>query len=173
MISEARRLQYLDAMGIDALVSRSRAALMSAQPADHPVAEPDPVVHSSGLYVIGPGTGQTLLLCQQQADTASRLASDIARCLEEPPVWGWRAPSGAGSGLEPPGMDLETAIRDRLFTRVLIFGASAAESGSRDEVVASARIIRAPDLPELANSAGHKRSLWLQLATHGWSRRFA
>jgi hypothetical protein len=173
LISEARRLQYLDAMGIDALVSLARAARMSAQPADHPAPSRDVVADNSGLYVIGPGTSQTLLLCQQQAETASRLASDIARCLEEPPVWGWQSPSFADSGSGPAGMDLETAIRDRLFTRVLVFGASAAESASRDEVVASARIIRAPAIPELANSAEHKRSLWLQLVTHGWSRRFA
>lgn len=177
MISEARRLQYLDALGIDAWVSRSRGArqLQQVVPATDALTEPG--VHSpssaTASYIIGPGSGQTLLLCNRPEEAASKLASDIARCLDEIPVWGWQTPAAVAAGADDPGLSLESAIRDRLFTRVLLFGAAAKPTAGNNEVIGCARIIHAPALAELGQSPQHKRSLWLQLVANGWCKRFA
>lgn len=172
MISENQRLQYLDALGIDVWISRSRAARFESPAA----AVPSPGVPVPGQpvrYTIGPGYGQILLLCREREEASSKLASDIARCLDEAPVWGWRSMSVPGTEGGPEGQDLETAIRDRLFTRVLVFDDAALAGKSQGEVVGSARIIHAPLLAELANNPQHKRKLWSQLLASGWCKRFA
>jgi hypothetical protein len=177
VISEARRLQYLDALGIDAWVSRSSSARQMQQPVPATVALAEPEVRVPSLaaasYIIGPGSGQTLLLCNRPEEAASKLASDIARCLDEVPVWGWQTPAAVAAGAGDPGLSLETAIRDRLFTRVLLFGAAAKPTAGTSEVIGCARIIHAPALAELGQSPQHKRSLWLQLVANGWCKTFA
>jgi hypothetical protein len=141
------------------------AAEVPPEPADTPSLVAD-------RYIIGPGSGQTLLLCNRQEQASQRLASDIARCLDEAPVWGWQAQVKAGTNPEIPGLSLEDAIRDRLFTRVLLFGAAAGTSPGESEVIGSARIIQAPSLAELGESPQQKRSLWAQLVAHGWCKKF-
>ena len=171
MISENLRLQYLDALGIDAWISRSRAARLESKSA----AALLPGLAVTGQvvrYTIGPGSGQTLLLCRQREEASSKLASDIARCLDEAPVWGWRSVAVTGAEGGPEGQDLETAIRDRLFTRVLVFDDAALAGNNQSEVMGSARIIHAPLLAELASNPQHKRRLWSHLLASGWCTRF-
>lgn len=183
MISEAQRLQYLDALGIDAWVSR--ASLARRAPHRAPIrAEVETVAEAlpgnagntrpsmPARYLIGPGSGQTLLLCKQQEEASSRLASDIARCLDEAPVWGWQVQAGIGADHDGTGLTLESAIQDRLFTRVLLFGAAAGSTENQAAVIGSARIIHAPALPELGNTPEFKRNLWAQLVANGWCKRF-
>jgi hypothetical protein len=187
-MNEGRRLQYLDAMGIQPWVSKERAAVLAVQAAiaestesqDSAVNErevPDGSIPlQDRVYEIGPGTGQTLLLCGRPAEASSPLASDIARCLDETPVWGWQAkngpvPTSAVAGSDVAGLSLERAIKERLFTRVLVFGAGAAGEEGGSEVLRSARVIYAPPLAVLAKSPEQKRSLWLQLLGNGWVAR--
>lgn len=167
-------------MGFDVWISRAQAvslnaAALAAAAAEQVLEEEHNLETGQGVarYLIGPGSGQTLLLCQRRADAASRLASDIARCLDETPVWGWQAQPVNDPGFETDALDLESAIRDRLFTRVLVFGGSAAEAGNPADVLGSARIIHAPALAELARSPEHKRNLWSKLVACGWCKRFA
>ena len=177
MISEARRRHYLDALGIDAWVSRASLARLAGHQQgslakelpESAMAAPNDLPAS---YCIGPGLGQTLLLCECQEEASSRLASDIARCLDEAPVWGWKEATPIRAGTEESGLGLETAIRDRLFTRVLIFGAAAESSQDQSSLVGSARVIRAVSLAELGSKPEHKRKLWSQLVTHGWCKRY-
>jgi|GEM_PF-1308947 len=189
-MNEGQRLQYLDAMGIQPWISKQQAAArvvlaaaaeLREPPAPAPESKPPagstPIQPIQDLYFeIGPGTGQTLLLCGQRAEASSQLASDIARCLGETPVWGWQAQSepaqsNTNSASGDAGLNLERAIRERLFTRVLVFAAGFAAKAGGSEVLGSARIIYAPPLAVLANSPEQKRSLWLQLVGNGWSAR--
>lgn len=190
-ISEAQRLQYLQAMGIEPWISRARAARMGVMQQNTAVEEPDadlspgsPPQHADqradlapasreSRYIIGPGSGRTLLLCESPEQAASTLASDIARCLDEVPVWAWRTPSGRQAATEQVSFTLESAIEDRLFTRVLLFSGAAGRKSADPEVIGSARIIRAPALPELASNPQQKRALWLQLVQYGWAARRA
>jgi hypothetical protein len=188
VISEVQRLQYLEAMGIKAWISRERASVRASQGLEDghfekprheqkSTAAPDLASQNPGTvaaagpasFVIGPGSGQTLLLCGRREDAALPVSSDIARCLDEAPVWGWLSQPGAGPGAEATGLSLERAINERLFTRVLMFSSdfAAGEQGN-DEVKGSARIIHAPPLAELANQPAHKRRLWQQLTANGW-----
>lgn len=177
MISEAQRLQYLDALGIDAWVSRASLARMARHQAEIlaeglPGKAVDGPALVPGRYLIGPGAGQTLFLCKRQEEASSRLASDIARCLDEAPVWGWQAQAGMEAGSDRAGMSLESAIQDRLFTRVLLFGTTAESTSDQSTVIGSARIIYAAALADLGKSPQDKRSLWAQLVANGWCRRF-
>jgi hypothetical protein len=187
-MNESQRLQYLDAMGIEVWISKQQAAARAVQAAIAEVAEsPQPVpsnrkpqTHSTPIhdlvFDIGPGSGQTLLLCGQREEASSQLASDIARCLDEAPVWGWQAQSkpsmvAAATGSGAAGLSLDCAIKERLFTRVLVFAAGSAAKQGSSEVLGSARVIYAPPLNVLAKSPEHKRSLWQQLVGNGWCSR--
>jgi DNA polymerase III psi subunit len=176
VISEARRRHYLDALGIDAWVSRASLARLAGQK-QAAVKQQTPVPPVAALsdlpasFSIGPGSGQTLMLCESQQEASSKLASDIARCLHEAPVWGWKTASTRTAGAEESSQSLETAIRDRLFTRVLIFGAAGKSSEDQSSLVGSARVIYAVSLEELGGKPEHKRKLWSQLVAHGWCKR--
>jgi hypothetical protein len=177
-ISENRRVQYLQAMGIDAWISRDRAKAEAIVGSSVPESEPLASLQLPGLnagpstqeirYEIGPGSGQTLVLCASREQAASPLASDIARCLDEVPVWGWQEKPVGPEGAAQAGLSLQSAIEDRLFTRVLLFCNLPAEPSGQAQVIGSALVIRAPALPELANNPQQKRALWMQLVQHGW-----
>jgi len=188
VISEGQRLQYLEAMGIQGWISRDRpSARALREPDDIDKPQPrNPVTERTGLgqqqgtqksaglarFEIGPGIGSTLLLCTRPEDAATPLASDIARCLDEPPVWGWLSQETGGPDKAETGLSLERAIDERLFTRVLLFcGASTSDQVGKVEVMSSARIIYAPPIVDLASNPEHKRRLWMQLLTHGWCAR--
>jgi len=194
VISEGQRLQYLEAMGIQVWVSRERTGALNMPAMDASgrpeignqpeVAKPPAQQRQQlqprgsvasvrrGSLEIGPGSGSTLLLCSRPEDAAMPLASDIARCLDEAPVWGWSSQSHGGQGSAETGFTLERAIDERLFTRVLLFCSdSMASQSDKVEVLGSARIIYAPSLAELASQAEHKRRLWMQLLANGWCSR--
>jgi hypothetical protein len=187
-MNEVQRQQYLDAMGIQAWISKEKAdarAVQAAAPETRvsPLREySDSKAQTSDTPVpdlcfeIGPGTGQTLLLCGRRAEASSQLASDIARCLDEVPVWGWQLPGGStvsnrNSHADEAGLSLERAIKERLFTRVLVFAAGPAKGTGGSEVLGSARVIYAPPLALLATSPEQKRNLWQQLVGNGWTAK--
>ena len=167
-MAPARRNAYLRALGIDVWVPRAvadKATFVHPEPGTAS-ALPPPVAH--GLH-LGPGDGNTLLLCNAPAEAATRLAADIARCLDGEPVWGWPVPAAVG-----PGISLQQAIEQRLFTRVLVFGRELGEfvsefvSGSDARVIASARILCTSSITELAGSPVAKRTLWSELCANDW-----
>jgi hypothetical protein len=162
-VNPARRNEYLRAMGIQAWIPR--AAGVPAPDTGVPVATAveiessaqDPVKTAiANAIVLGPGAGDTLLFCGHSAEAATPLAADIVRCLACEPVWSWPADDSV------PGIPLEQAINERLFTRVLVFGQGLAAVSS-GVVIGSARVIRVESIPVLAESAAARRNLWLAL----------
>jgi len=132
---------------------------------------------SSGLLVVGPGQGSTLLVCAAAAQTAGKFAADLTRALGGDPAWAWPDRGGHGDGIGDGPHDgsgdgggdslaLEAAIGARLFTRVVIFGADTARwlfDGAVPEVVASAAVLTLEGLEELAVRSAAKRALWQRL----------
>ncbi len=164
----ARRHAYLHALGIDLWLPRAgigTAYFVTTRPEAVTEAQ---VTLAHGLH-IGPGDGNTLLLCRSPVEAATRLATDIARCLDTEPVWSWPTPADSRQGVS-----LQQAIEQRLFTRLLVFGqelggfVSEFVSGSSAQVIASARILRASSMAELAGSATAKQRLWSELCANGW-----
>jgi len=176
----ARRHAYLRALGLDPLVLRSSPEYdLGERPEPAEASESStPALHSLNL---GPGNGSILLVCNNPAEAATRLATDIARSLDSEPVWCWPIPADPGRGLT-----LQQIIEQRLFTRVLIFGQQAGAGtgnsggdaageristcdGDTDaKVIASARILRTVSIAELEKSAGAKRALWAELCLNDW-----
>lgn len=150
-MSRACRNEYLSAMGIEIWIPRAGAA------ADVSTSCPPAIAAS---LVIGPGRGDTLLLCGDPAEAATPLAADIARSLAGEPVWAWPAPDES-----VPAMPLQQAIEERLFTRVLVFGSGllAPAMGPPAKVLGSARLIRVDSIPRLLKSGAARRALWLAL----------
>jgi hypothetical protein len=141
---EARRRAYLEAMGLDVWLSRSAPAAN---------------VTAAGLLQLGPGDGSTLVVCAEPAESAGKFAGDLARALGAEPVWAWPDPAG-GSG----STSLAEAIDNRLITRVLLFGDTAAgwlfPPGEVPAAVGSAAIVPLADMQELAVSGSAKQQLW-------------
>ena len=136
---EAQRRAYLEAMGIDVWINRFAA--------------PD-----ADRWVVGPGSGSTLLLCRTAKESGTRLAADIGRSLGGDPVWAWPDPQGRQ---EYPS--LKDTIEQYLFTQVLLFGhtlAGQAFKGSVPEVLACASVQVTAGLDELAVDGMAKRKLW-------------
>jgi hypothetical protein len=166
----ARRHHYLGAMGIDIWVPRrtaTRASEAAHQPArseETAALQPGTVLACgsaiAGRVVLGPGAGSTLLLCGKPGEAATAVAADIARSLGNEPVWSWLAQDEAA-----PGMPLEQAIEERLFTRVLVFGRDlfAPAADSAVQVIGSARLVRVESIPVLVQSGAARRALWLAL----------
>jgi DNA polymerase III psi subunit len=183
-MASARRHAYLRALGLDPLVLRvSPENVMCARPEGAAASEScAPGLQSLHL---GPGDGSILLVCNNPAEAATRLATDIARSLDSEPVWSWPRPAETGQGCT-----LQQIIEQRLFTRVLIFGKQAGaraprlasdlgnelagelvsnRAGDADaNVIASARILRTLSIGELEKSAGAKRALWSELCLNHW-----
>lgn len=164
MIGRARQIQYLRAMGIDVWVPRSRvdAAARAGTSAEPPATSDSPSGAAAG-FTLGPGSGSLLLLCDSAQQASLPIAADIARCLDGAPVWGWPARDAGG-------VPLEAAVRERLFTGVLVFGtlAEAGAAGALLQVCASARIVRTQSLPDLARDPDERRALWSTLSATGW-----
>lgn len=162
----ALRIRYLHAMGIDVWMPRGGGSAPSGEDAnDMPVrpAAGRASTREGTRFVVGPGSGSVLLLCSDPGDAALPLAADIARCLADEPVWGWSASDDAG-------MTLTDAVRDRLFTGVLVFGDAVDADAVTDasSVRGSARVVRAAALDELVGDAGARRTLWEGLRATGW-----
>lgn len=142
-MTEARRLAYLDALGLDVWVLR-----------------PPEVPHNR--LVVQPGEGSTLLICDLPDATATRIAADISRALGGQVVWAWPDPLGSE---ESPL--LEDAVGQRLFTRVVLFGEELERklfAGEAPLTVGSAGITVTHGLDELAVRGTAKRELWNRLS---------
>ena len=140
------------------------AQATSTQPATPPAAPPEasPQVARAGV-VIGPGQGSCLYLCSAEDDQSAPLASDLARVLGNPPVWGKVA---RGDGGQP----LELLIAERLLSQVVIFGEAAAQlvfGGAAPATCGPARVTVVDDLRRLGNDAGARRSCWSALKASG------
>ena len=136
---EAQRRAYLEAMGIGVWINKPAAADVDR-------------------WVVGPGSGSTLLLCRTARESATRLAADIGRSLGGDPVWAWPDPD---QRREYPS--LQDTIEQRLFTQVLLFGQALAGrvfKGSVPEVIACARVQVTANLDDLAVDGRAKRMLW-------------
>jgi hypothetical protein len=175
-MAESQRLQYLEALGVDVWVLRGAnetAAAEDSVQAEHRVQQSDRLnagaeaqkTLSQASYVLGPGTGQTLLLCRRQEEASLQIASDIARCLGEAPIWGWAQHDGGTDS-----QCLLEKISDRLITRILVFDSGLVASDLDDVIRRKAAIIHAASLDELAQNPAQKQLLWMQIAKQGWCR---
>jgi len=187
----SQRQAYLDALGITAWERRPAPGTdlstnpacppePEAKPEARPEAMPDTRVKPPGPapsarppatkalgFELGPGQGSCLFLCSSEDDTATPLAADLARLLEQPPVWARTAMAGGG-------MDLETAVAERLFTRVVIFGqaqALLALGGAAPKACGAAQVVVAPELKRLAVDPQARRSCWETFRALGIGRR--
>ena len=136
---EARKRAYLEAMGIDVWEAR-------------------PPPPARDRLVVGPGQGSTLLVCAAPEDCASRLSGDIARALGDEPVWAWSDPDG-----DPASPRLEDAIRNGLFTRVIVFGEPLAQCllGSEvPDVLVSSAVGVTHEMADLAVRGTAKQEFW-------------
>ena len=136
---EAQRRAYLEAMGIGVWINKPAAA-------------------DADRWVVGPGSGSTLLLCRTAEESGTRLAADIGRSLGGDPVWAWPDPEGRQ---EYPS--LKDTIEQYLFTQAVLFGhalAGQAFKGSVPEVLGSASLQVTADLDELAVDGMARRKLW-------------
>ncbi|HMB60673.1 MAG TPA: hypothetical protein VKN35_12235 [Xanthomonadales bacterium] len=152
MQAESRK-EYLRGMGIDVWVLRGQQQ------------EEEVSLPVGGGVILGPGGGDILLLCRDAAESASRIAADVARSLDCEPIWSWPAAGEEGHTLE-----LEEAIEQRLITRVLVFGRGLHEpgQGSSEGFVGKARMIQTKSLNELAGDHSARKALWLALYENHW-----
>lgn len=160
-----RQTEYLKNMGIDVWVLRrdgDQAAPLPAPEISVSDGRPAPAGEKPRV-LLGPGTGDILLLCRDAAESASRLAADIARSLDCEPVWGWPEQNAREAGIS-----LDRAIEDRLFTRVLVFGAALHQSGSGAGPVGKARVIYTESMDVLQQQASARKALWAKLYEHHW-----
>jgi len=175
-MSLARRHEYLKAIGIEPWVSRparriveeSALAPAAAKESAMQMQPSAGAVEASALLgqiMIGPGRGHTLLLCGSAAEAATELAADVARSLEGEPVWGWPATDECATGIP-----LAQVIEEHLFTRVMIFGSTAATpaGNAASQVAGSAHLIWVDPIPVLIKSGAARRRLWLTLSTQSW-----
>jgi DNA polymerase III psi subunit len=147
-MNEAQRQAYLDAMDIQVWVRK-----------------PPPVLQDR--LFIAPGSGSTLLVCENGEERSTALAVDLCRYLGSSPVWGWPDPDG-----NPQLPTLANAIDQFMYTRVLLLGqplASRICKGKVQEVLGSARVTVIPGLDELGQSPQARKTLWRQISKLGGS----
>lgn len=166
-----QRAAYLRALGVEVWVpkvalaaSPSREALAQVDLGSSAGNEVAPFSAASNFFV-EPGTGDTLLLCGSQAEAGTILALDISRSLKAQPLWGWAVFGGSAGG-----SSLEQAIRDRLITRLIVFGSDfdVPEGVENAGVIGTAEVLRVASLPQLASSAKARRELWESLNLRQW-----
>lgn len=180
-----QRAGYLRALGVEVWVpkvalasSPSRATLEQVDPGSSAGNEAAPFSAASNFFV-EPGTSDTLLLCGSQAEARMIIALDISRSLKAEPLWGWAVSEGTAGG-----SSLEEAIRDRLITRLIVFGKdicgrglAGPEGDGKAGVIGTAEVLRVASLPALAISAQARRALWEALNLRQWcaarARRFS
>ncbi len=136
---ESQRRAYLDALGFDVWVARP------AEPA-------------RDRLVISPGRGSILLICDSPIVSVTKLAGDITRALGGSPVWAWPDPEGG-----PDSPTVEDAVIDRMFTRVIVFGAGLGEQlfgVTIPEILVSSAVSVTAAIDDLAVRGSQKKGLW-------------
>lgn len=180
MLSKQQR-EYLDAMGINvwslreppvvdavAEIAAQTPVQTTAETTADPIPEPvtDTQPETPGLK-LGPGRGGILLVCEEDSDSASRLANDISRALGSVPVWSW-------PDYDASATRLDVAVQDNLFTTVAIFGEDLARRFFTNETPASveaANLVHLPAMQEIAARAEARRALWAALCRAGMVSR--
>jgi len=173
-MNPSRRQEYLRAMGIDIWLPRSELTA-AERGSGTPMAESSGPSRWRGeaeaenvfaqRIVVGPGDGNTLLLCGGPDEVATELAADIARSLEGEPVWAWPA-----SDASAPETTLADAIEEHLFTRVLILARNGPSdaAGRHSRIAGQAQLIWADPIPVLLKSGAARRGLWEILNAGQW-----
>ncbi len=196
------REAYLDALGITVWARRDMDELLATEPESKPQSNPQAktappavppptassarvksprhetappptapdVQHANASNALGlslgPGQGSCLFLCGSEDETASPLASDLARLPGGAPVWAKTAISGEG-------VALGTAVEERLFTAVVIFGqaqALLALGGTAPEQCGAARVVVVPELKRLAADPAARKICWEAFKSLGLGR---
>lgn len=142
---DARRLDYLEAMGLPVWLLRDRAAGEAA------------------LLRLGPGEGAALFVCADATLAARPLAADLERALRQAPVWAW-------PDADEAALSVHSAIGERLFTAVVVFGEQLAQrlfGGSVPESSGSARIVVVADIEQLEANDLARRACWQAFTARG------
>ena len=145
---ESQRRAYLEALDITVWLQK-------------PAVDESMEMHSHRL-MMEPGSGSTLLLCRDAGEKTAPVAGDICRYLGNDAVWGWPDPQQ-----NPSNPLVAEAVDQRLFTRVVIFGAKLAErlfEGAVPPVLRSAQMVVSADLDELVLAVACRKSLWRMLS---------
>lgn len=155
---DARRMAYLDAMGIDVWVPRGVPA---QQAVSEPVVggEQAPASATAGVC-LGPGQGEILCIAASAKQAHMKLATNISGAMRSAPVWAWPTQSIEESG---GYATVAEAVGDRLITRVLVFGAELAASllgEQAPETIGTAKLHVVPAMEALESDVEAKRALW-------------
>ena len=139
----SKQQAYLEAMDITVWSLREQPAPETA------------VTRNPGRLKLGPGNGGVLLVCDNDSDSAGRLANDINRALCSKPVWAWSCNDGA--------IDLAGAVEENLFTTVAFFGEELALQFFNGELPAhlnSAKLVVLPAMGDIQRKARARQALW-------------
>ena len=176
----AQQDAYLAAMGLTRWVRRQDADPAAATVQTEEISTPPPQVASSPSQSakaghpdpsemltepvqIGPGVGACLIVCEQSGDSLATLASDMVRCLREPPVWAWPESNDQGSSLQ-------SASSERLLSDIVILGSGLGHRLFGDSIpdqCGSARVTVLPGLGQMLRNAADRRLCWQQLKAAG------
>lgn len=151
LMTDNRQHAYLDAMGIDVWSLRQSDAALSQEACSAP------------LIKLGPGDGGVLLVCSNDADSASRLANDIGRALGAMPVWAWPL-------AESDGVQLEAAVDEHLFTTVAIFGEQLASQFFGEQLpvnLNAANLVLLPSMNDVRQHPSARQMLWARFCQSG------
>lgn len=150
-MTDSRQHAYLDAMGVDVWSLRKTGEVGEQK------------MFSVPAIKLGPGDGGVLLICSNDADSASRLANDIGRALGCMPVWAWPQ-------TETDGVQLEAAVDEHLFTTVAIFGEQLASEFFDDQLPSNlnaANLVLLPSMKDIESSASARKLLWTRFCHSG------
>jgi DNA polymerase III psi subunit len=139
-----RQQAYLDAMDIGVWRLRESASVIT------------PDIDGVPRLKLSPGSGGILLICDEDTDSASRLANDINRVLGSVPVWAW-------PHADEDGVELVNAVEENLFTTVAIFGHDLAIQFFGSEIpvsLNSAKMVLLPAMKDILGQAEARRVLW-------------
>ena len=142
---DSRQQAYLNAIGITTWVLRGTGTAATQRNCVVP------------LLKLGPGGGGALLICSEDTDSASPLASDINRSLSGVPVWAWPCENEGGL------VTLSAAVEDHLFTCVAFFGTELAARFVGDNLPASiqtAKLVLLPAIQDLKRNPKARRRMW-------------
>jgi hypothetical protein len=148
-------MAYLEAMGID--VWRPRSRPLGGGPAQS----------GARLIELAEGEGDILCIARSREESRQKLAVDISGAMRTAPIWCW--PAGE-SCVGPEFMSLEAAVKERLLTRILVFGGALAETlfdAGVPDLIASARVHAVPGLDRLDGDRDAKRKLWGLMCEQG------